>query len=232
MTVHEGAKPFVKESCLHAFGNAVALVAGNKARFQVVDRAPATPMRTERGHGSHPVPTKKYRGYARCGLLDGMGIKRRQRKLKPIVVGLSAGGLSVQTQLVPTDASHCQTLVDLIDSKDVFTAPIASEVGDDVVASVKEVRSMAVSTQSLLESLEGSEEARCIANACKTLMRDYRPGMDQLVLDTALQALRAEVGGSIAVLVRLFNLRPPVAFNVAPYDGRALQILESWLDRR
>lgn len=160
-----------------------------------------------------------------------MGIKRRQRKMKPIIVGFGAGGFSVDTQLVPTDASHCQKLVDLIDSKDVFTAPIASEVGDDVVASVKDVRSMAVSTQSLLESLEGSEEARCIADACRTLMRDYRPGMDQLVLDTALQALRAEVGGSVRVLVRVFDLRPPVAFDVTPYDGRAMQILESWLDQ-
>lgn len=151
--------------------------------------------------------------------------------MKPIIVGFGAGGFNVDTQLVPTDASHCQKLVDLIDSKDVFTAPIASEVGDDVVASVKEVRSMAVSTQSLLESLEGSEEASCIADACRTLMRDYRPGMDQLVLDTALQALRAEVGGSVRVLVRVFDLRPPVAFNVKPYDGRATQILESWLDQ-
>lgn len=163
--------------------------------------------------------------------MNGAMALKRIRKLKRVITGGSIGGLSIATQLVPTDAAHCQELVDVIDNRRVFTAPVTLEIGDDVIKSVKEVRSLAVSTQSLVDTLEASEEARCIAQACQTLMRDYRPGMDDRVLDAALQALRAEVGGSVSVLVRIFNLRGPVEFDVSDYADRATQVLEGWLDR-
>lgn len=159
----------------------------------------------------------------------------RPRRHKRVITGgggSAAGfGFSVSTALVPTDAQHCQVLVDVIDDKDAFVMDPNREDGARVIASIAEVRKLATSTGSLVDSVEGMEEAQNIATACRTFMRDYREGDDPRVLAACLSAMRAEVGESVAVLVKMLGLRPPSRFDVSPYEPRAMDILSGWMDR-
>lgn len=90
---------------------------------------------------------------------------------------------------------------------------------------------MATATEGLVDGEEAYEEVHNIAEACRQFMRDYDTSMDTAVLDAALASVRAEVGGSLGVLVRLLGLRPPREFDLAPFEGRSLRVLEGWLDR-
>ncbi|WP_152915957.1 hypothetical protein [Arthrobacter sp. RIT-PI-e] len=105
------------------------------------------------------------------------------------------------------------------------------EVGARVFVSIEEVRKLAVSTQSLVESVEAMEEARNIATACRTFMREYKEGDDPRVLAGILSAMRADVGESVAFLVQMLGLRPPSRFDVSPFEQRALDVLAGWLNR-
>ncbi|WP_026553135.1 hypothetical protein [Arthrobacter sp. H20] len=120
-------------------------------------------------------------------------------------------------------------LVDVIDGKDVFVVAPQTEIPDEVIDSVKEVRRIATSTVSLVESLEVMEEVRHIETACKTFMRDYHKGDDVAALATGLEALRADVGESVAFLAKVLKLRGPSRFDVSPYEPRATEILQGWL---
>lgn len=155
----------------------------------------------------------------------------RPRRFRRVVTGGSVTSLGLDTSLVPTDAHHCQQLLSLIDNKDVFTAPVHREVSSHVLDSVKEVRKMATATEGLVDGEETYEEVHNIATACRQFMRDYDDSMDSAVLAAALESLRAEVGGSLEVLVRILGLRPTTDFDLTPYERRAITILEGWLDR-
>lgn len=155
----------------------------------------------------------------------------RPQRFRRIITGGQIGSLALDTSLVPHEAQYCQTLLDLIDNKDAFTLPIDQEDSAWVVASIKEVRTLATSTVSLVDAEEVVEEVRNIATACRQFMRDFHPNLTAPVQQAALEALRVEVGGSLAVLVRILGLRPPQDFILTPYEGRALRVLEGWLDR-
>ena len=129
----------------------------------------------------------------------------RPRRYRRIITGggISTGGISVDTSLLPTEAHHCQQLVDLIDDKDAFVAPHSMELGDEVVSSIAEVRRMATSTKSLLDSEETRAETENIATACRNFMRDYHAGDDPRVLTACLDALRKEVAMALAVQKRI-----------------------------
>lgn len=159
--------------------------------------------------------------------------KRYKRVITGAGIGFGASGFSASmaTALVPADEQHCQVLIDVIDDKDAFVMSPNREDGTWVVSSIAEVRKLATSTLSLVDSVEAMEEARNIANACRTFMRDYHEGDDPRVLQACLLAMRAEVGESVAFLVKMFGLRPPSRFDVTPYEPRALEILSGWLDR-
>ncbi|KNC20359.1 hypothetical protein AC792_01130 [Arthrobacter sp. RIT-PI-e] len=146
-------------------------------------------------------------------------------------LGVPGFSASISTALVPTDAKHCQVLVDVIDDKDAFVMHPDREVGARVFVSIEEVRKLAVSTQSLVESVEAMEEARNIATACRTFMREYKEGDDPRVLAGILSAMRADVGESVAFLVQMLGLRPPSRFDVSPFEQRALDVLAGWLNR-
>lgn len=133
--------------------------------------------------------------------------------------------------LVETDAHHCQRLVSLIDNKLVFRADVYQEVPTYVIKSVKEVRTQATATEGLVDGEETYQEVHNIARACSLFMQDYDDSMDQTVLVTLLESLRAEVGGSLAVLVRILDLRAPTDLDLTPYEGRSIAIIEGWLDR-
>lgn len=155
----------------------------------------------------------------------------RPRRFRRVVTGGSVTSLGLDMSLVPTDAHHCQQLLSLIDNKDVFTAPVRREVSSHVLDSVKEVRTMATATEGLVDGEETYEEVHNIAKACRQFMRDYDASMDGAVLAAALDSLRAEVGGSLGVLVKILGLRPTRDFDLTPYEGRAITILQGWLDR-
>lgn len=157
----------------------------------------------------------------------------RPKRYRRIVTGggVSLTGASVSTSLVPTDAQHCQVLVGFIDDKDVFTAPFHREVPVFALDSVEQVRKIATGTRSLVDSVEVEEEVKHIAAACRTFMREYRAGEPDEVFETCLAAMRAEVGESVAVLVKLLALRPPTNFDVGPYEHRATEILDGWMSR-
>lgn len=157
---------------------------------------------------------------------------RRPKRFRRVITGGNVGnGIGVDSELVHTDAHHCQQLLALIDNKDVFTASVTLEVPGHVVESVKEVRSMAHSTAGLVDGEESYEEVHNIANACRQFMREYDTSMSVEVLGAALQALRAEVGESLSVLTRVLSLRPTKRFDLAPYEMRGTRILEGWLNR-
>lgn len=146
-------------------------------------------------------------------------------------IGVSGFSAAMATALVPSDEQHCQVLIDVIDDKDAFVMSPNREVGTRVVSSIAEVRKLATSTVSLVDSVEAMEEAKNIATACRTFMREYSEGDDPRVLQGCLSALRADVGESVAFLVKILDLRPPTRFDVTPYEPRALEILSGWLDR-
>ncbi|MGB3686594.1 MAG: hypothetical protein WA991_12295 [Ornithinimicrobium sp.] len=155
----------------------------------------------------------------------------RPRRYRRVVTGGSLTSLGLDMSLVPADGHHCQQLLSLIDNKDIFTAPVDREVSRHVLDSVKEVRTMATATEGLVDGEETYEEVHHIAGACRLFMRDYDANMDSLVFATALESLRAEVGGSLGVLVKILGLRPTREFDLTPYEGRATTILQGWLDR-
>lgn len=159
---------------------------------------------------------------------------KRPNRYKRIITGVtgSATGFGVSSTILPSEADHCQKLVALIDNKDVFTADIGREVPDAVIKAVQEVRSMAVSTEGLIDGEETYGEVNNIARACRQFMRDYDTSMDPEVLEAALMALRASVGESVAFLVHVLELRPPKDFDVSPYQERGLDILSEWLNRQ
>lgn len=140
-------------------------------------------------------------------------------------------GAALDTSLVLSDAHHCQVLVDVIDDKDAFVVHSNFEKGAHVVASIGEVRKLATSTVSLVDSVEALEEAKNIATACRTFMRDYSEDDDPRVLAACLSALRADVGESVAFLVKILSLRAPTNFDVSSYEPRALDIVQSWLNK-
>lgn len=84
---------------------------------------------------------------------------------------------------------------------------------------------------SLVDSVEAVEEAKNIAKACWTFVREYREGDDPRVLAGCLSAMRADVGESVAFLVKMLGLRPPSSFDVSSYEPRAMDILSGWLDQ-
>jgi hypothetical protein len=159
--------------------------------------------------------------------------KRYKRVITGAGIGFGASGFSASmaTALVPSDGQHCQVLVDVIDDKDAFVMSPTREVGTRVLVSIAEVRKLATSTVSLVDSVEVMEEARNIATACRTFMRNYDESDDPRVLEACLLAMRADVGESVAFLVKMLDLRPPTRFDVTPYEPRALEILSGWLDR-
>lgn len=157
----------------------------------------------------------------------------RPRRYRRIITGggISTSGFSVDTSLLPTEAHHCQQLVDLIDDKDVFVAPHSMEIGSEVVPSVAEVRRMATSTKGLLDSEETRAETENIAAACRHFMRDYKVGDDPRVLNASLDALRKEVGTSVAFLVDILKLHAPTNFDISSYRISATEILDGWLKK-
>lgn len=139
-------------------------------------------------------------------------------------------GLGIDTEVLRTDAFHVQALVDLIDSKDLFSAPVHTEVARHTVSSAAEVRSMATSTASIVESIEAREESLRIATAGRRYMRDVKAITTEVVLDTALDALRANTLPSVWVLVSLFELHPPRTLGATPRDTRrGIALLEDLL---
>lgn len=135
--------------------------------------------------------------------------------------------LGVDTALVRTDVHHAQVLVDFIDDKDVFVVPFDLEVPDHAIESVKEVRSLATSTATLLESAEAAHQAKAIASACRDFMRAVNSD-DPVVLNAALDALRAQVGSAGGVLVRILGLTPPRRFDIQKYRQRT-EAFVRWL---
>lgn len=146
-------------------------------------------------------------------------------------ISATGAGGGISSSLVPSDAHHCQILVDFIDDKDAFVESHHREIGAHVLSSVGEVRKLATSTLSLVDSVEAMEEVKNIATACRTFMRNYDAGDDQRVMSSSLAAMRAEAGGSVAFLVRILGLRPTSRFDVTAFEPRATEILEGWLDR-
>lgn len=104
------------------------------------------------------------------------------------------------------------------------------EIGPRFITSIAEVRKLATSTGSLVGSVEAREEAKNIASACRTFMRDFDNSDDPRVSTACVAALRTEVGESVVVLVQLLSLQRPSRFNVAAFKPRALEILSSWMD--
>lgn len=144
-------------------------------------------------------------------------------------IGAGGGGLTLglDTELVRTDGHHAQVLVDFIDDKDVFVAPFHLEVPDHAIKSVKEVRSLATSTATLLGSAEAADRARAIASACRVFMREVKSD-DPIVLNAALSALRAQVALAVGVLVRIFSLTPPTRLDIQEYRERT-EAFVRWL---
>lgn len=159
----------------------------------------------------------------------------RPKQHKRVITGgsitLGWGGLSLDTTLVTSDAHHCQVLVDVIDDKDVFVVDPNSEDWDEVIHSLNEVRKLAVSTKSLVRSEEVSEEASHIASACRQYMRESKGAEDPRVLSGLILSMRAQVGESVAFLVKLLKLSPPTRFDYGTYEQSALDLLEGWLNQ-
>lgn len=140
-----------------------------------------------------------------------MSTRRGPSKVKRILTGgsfsLTGGGFS--TSLIATEASHMQRLVDFIDDKEAFWGPHSSEIPDHVFESVKDVRELAVATQSLCDSVEGAAIAECIATACRKYMRGFKATSDSTVQAAHLEALRKRVRRPVSLALHEYGLPAP-----------------------
>lgn len=153
-----------------------------------------------------------------------------KRKFTPqIQIGTSGLSAALAAQLVPSETSYVQQLIDLIDDKDVFTAPLASEVGEHVIESVKEVRAMARATRSNVESLELRDLVAEIAEACGRFMRDFSAKYSSTTQAAQFEALRNDTFTAAAALVNACDLPTPRVIP-ATYMQRGIDLLHEILN--
>ena len=157
-------------------------------------------------------------------IVASKGFKKYRRVLTGASGSLTGGGAS--TSLVQSDGSYLHELVTLIDNKGVFFDPLNLEVPDRFVGSVKEVRTLAVATQSSVESVEASDIAFGIADAARVFMRDFDDQMDPVVWQSVLTALRRTVSRYVALSVLIFQVPTPRNLDLQAQDDTVQAMLE------
>lgn len=157
------------------------------------------------------------------------GLRKYRRVFTGGSAGLTGGGVS--TSLVQTDGSYLHTLIVLIDNKGAFFDPVHLEQPGRLADSVKEVRTLAVATQSSVESLEAYEIAFAIADACRVFMRDFDEAMDPAVWSGVLTALRRAVERQIALATLVFQMPTPRNLDLKAQDGTVQLMLEELRSR-
>lgn len=157
-------------------------------------------------------------------------VKRRMKKYRRVLTGVSVSlsGLGGSSTLVQTDQSHLDNLVNLIDNKGVFYDDLDIEKSAYLVDSVKEVRTLATATESLVESVEAYEIASNIADACRVFMRDFDQTMDTCVWKGVLQALRVQVVRYVSLATLIYGVPAPKNLDVQPHDDYVEQKYEEW----
>ncbi|MGK3950344.1 hypothetical protein [Microbacterium sp. K2] len=157
------------------------------------------------------------------------GLRKYRRVFTGGSAGLTGGGVS--TSLVQTDGSYLHALIALIDNKGAFFDPLDLEHTGRLADSVKEVRTLAVATQSSVESQEAYEIAFAIADACRVFMRDFDESMDLVVWGGVLTALRREVERQTALAVLVFQMPTPRNLDLKAQDETVQLMLEKLQSR-
>ncbi|MDO5374053.1 MAG: hypothetical protein Q4F10_11415 [Corynebacterium glutamicum] len=131
-------------------------------------------------------------------------------------ISISTTGIGIDSTLVTSDAAHLGKLITFIDDKRVFYDPVSLEVPTQLIEPVKLTRKLATATASSVDSVEASEIATRIADACRQFMRDFDQKDPTSVWAPVLSALRSEVEFSISLAVYDFNVTPPVNIQIQP----------------
>lgn len=156
-------------------------------------------------------------------------LKKHRRVYTGVSGSLTGGGIS--TSLIQSDESYLRVLTTLIDNKAAFFEPVHQENPGRLVDSVKEVRTLAVATQSSVESEEAEELAFAIADACRVFMRDFDESMDPSVWHGVLTAMRLVVNRHVALAVLTFGVPTPRNLDLQAQDDTVQLMLEHWRRR-
>lgn len=155
---------------------------------------------------------------------------KRMKKFKNVFAGVTVGSsyLQVSSKTIKTDGAYLDKLIILIDNKGIFYDQMANERPERFVDSVKEVRTLANATESLVESQEAADIAFNIADACRVFMRDFDVTMNPSVWQGVLTALRAQVSRYVSLAVVAFDVPAPRNFKLKPSGDWVQQKLLEW----